>query len=162
MRKLLAAMFAGIALYSAASSFRLAQQDFLYTSVATEVSFWGRGDYEPTAFTTELAVRGVERLIQQAPANSKYLSLQAKLYSWQGYWAQDTSTKSEFGQMAVASPMIQADMIEAQEFPQLSMKYQVMGVPRTVINDVAHLEGAAPEPMVMDKLREALNNHNAK
>jgi len=103
MRKLLAAMFAGIALYSAASSFRLAQQDFLYTSVATEVSFWGRGDYEPTAFTTELAVRGVERLIQQAPANSKYLSLQAKLYSWQGYWAQDTSTKSEFGQMAVAS-----------------------------------------------------------
>lgn len=65
-------------------------------------------------------------------------------------------------QMAVASPMIQADMIEAQEFPQLSMKYQVMGVPRTVINDVAHLEGAAPEPMVMDKLREALNNHNAK
>ncbi|OQY23591.1 MAG: glutaredoxin [Chloroflexi bacterium] len=59
-------------------------------------------------------------------------------------------------QMAVASPMVQADMVEAQEFPQLSNKYQVMGVPRTVINETAHLEGAAPESMVMAKLREAL------
>ena len=32
--------------------------------------------------------------------------------------------------MAVASPMIQADMVEATEFPHLSMKYEVMGVPR--------------------------------
>ena len=61
-------------------------------------------------------------------------------------------------QMAVASPMVRADMVEAQEFPHLSMKYQVMGVPRTVINETTHLEGAAPEPMVMDKLREALRN----
>jgi len=59
-------------------------------------------------------------------------------------------------QMAVASPMVRADMVEAQEFPQLSNKYQVMGVPRTVINETAHLEGAAPESMVMAKLREAL------
>ncbi len=47
-------------------------------------------------------------------------------------------------------------MVEAQEFPQLSMKYQVMGVPRTVINETTHLEGAAPEPMVMAKVQEAL------
>ncbi len=59
-------------------------------------------------------------------------------------------------QMAIASPMIRSDMVEATEFPGLSNKYQVMGVPRTVINEVVHLEGAAPEPMVMDKLREAL------
>jgi len=59
-------------------------------------------------------------------------------------------------QMAVASPNVRADMVEATEFPQLAVKYQVMGVPRTVINDVAHIEGAAPEPMVMQKLQEAL------
>ena len=59
-------------------------------------------------------------------------------------------------QMAVASPNVRADMVEAMEFPQLAVKYQVMGVPRTVINDVAHIEGAAPEPMVMQKLQEAL------
>jgi len=58
--------------------------------------------------------------------------------------------------MAVASPMVRADMVEAQEFPHLATKYQVMGVPRTVINESTHVEGAAPEPMVLDKLMEAL------
>jgi glutaredoxin-like protein len=59
-------------------------------------------------------------------------------------------------QLAVASPNVRADMVEAQEFPQLAVKYQVMGVPRTVINEETHIEGAAPEPMVMEKLQEAL------
>jgi glutaredoxin-like protein len=58
--------------------------------------------------------------------------------------------------MAAASPMVRADMVEAQEFPYLATKYQVMGVPRTVINEEFHVEGAAPESMVLDKLREAL------
>ena len=59
-------------------------------------------------------------------------------------------------QMAIASPMVRADMVEATEFPHLSLKYQVMGVPRTVINETTHVEGAAPEPMVLEKLQEAL------
>ncbi|HID89724.1 MAG TPA: glutaredoxin [Anaerolineae bacterium] len=59
-------------------------------------------------------------------------------------------------QMAIASPNVRADMVEAMEFPHLAVKYQVMGVPRTVINETVHLEGAAPEPMVLDKVREAL------
>ncbi len=59
-------------------------------------------------------------------------------------------------QMALASPMVRADMVEAQEFPHLSTKYQVMGVPRTVINESTHVEGAAPEPMVLEKIEEAL------
>jgi len=59
-------------------------------------------------------------------------------------------------QMAVASPMVRADMVEAMEFPHLGLKYQVMGVPRTVINETVHIEGAAPEPMVLEKLQEAL------
>jgi len=59
-------------------------------------------------------------------------------------------------QMAIASPYVRADMVEAMEFPQLAVKYQVMGVPRTVINETVHIEGAAPEPMVLDKLQEAL------
>jgi glutaredoxin-like protein len=59
-------------------------------------------------------------------------------------------------QMAIASPMVRADMVEAQEFPQLAIKYQVMGVPRTVINEKVHIEGSAPEPMVLEKLQEAL------
>ena len=47
-------------------------------------------------------------------------------------------------------------MVEATEFPHLAQKYRVMGVPRSVINEEFHIEGAAPEPMVLDKIREAL------
>lgn len=55
-------------------------------------------------------------------------------------------------QMAFASSLVRADMVEATEFPQLSMKYNVMGVPRTVINEKIHIEGAVPEPMLVARL----------
>jgi glutaredoxin-like protein len=59
--------------------------------------------------------------------------------------------------LAVASEMVRSDMVEATEFPHLANKYQVMGVPRSVINEDSHLEGAAPEAMVLEKIREALS-----
>ncbi len=52
---------------------------------------------------------------------------------------------------------IKSDMIEATEFPHLSQKYNVRGVPRTIINENTFLEGAAPEYMVLEKVKEALN-----
>lgn len=58
--------------------------------------------------------------------------------------------------MALESDLIKADAVEAIEFPHLSQKYQVMGVPRTVINENTFLEGAAPEAMLMESVREAL------
>ena len=60
-------------------------------------------------------------------------------------------------QLAMESDLIRADMVEAVEFPHLSVKYQVQGVPRTVINETVHVEGAVPEPMLMTKLKEAVN-----
>jgi glutaredoxin-like protein len=59
-------------------------------------------------------------------------------------------------QLAMENDLITADMVEATEFPHLSMKYQVMGVPRTVINETFHMEGAAPEPMLLAKVQEAV------
>jgi glutaredoxin-like protein len=59
-------------------------------------------------------------------------------------------------QLAMESDLIKADMVEATEFPHLSMKYQVMGVPRTVINETVILEGAAPEPMLLARLQQAV------
>ena len=56
----------------------------------------------------------------------------------------------------MASDMVQADMVEATEFPHLSNKYHVMGVPRTVINETVFQEGAAPELLLLDKLKEAV------
>jgi glutaredoxin-like protein len=59
--------------------------------------------------------------------------------------------------LAVASPFVRADMVEATEFPHLASRYRVMGVPRTVINEATHIEGSAPEAMVVEKLMEALD-----
>jgi len=58
--------------------------------------------------------------------------------------------------MAIASGRVRADMVEATEFPHLSMKYNVMGVPRTVINDREFVEGAVPEYMLVDAIRAAV------
>ncbi|MCD6291749.1 MAG: thioredoxin family protein [Anaerolineae bacterium] len=59
-------------------------------------------------------------------------------------------------QLALESDYIVADMVEAIEFPTLSDKYQVMGVPRIIFNEEYHIEGAAPEPMMVDRLLQAV------
>ena len=59
-------------------------------------------------------------------------------------------------QFAMESDLITADMVEAIEFPGLANKYSVYGVPRTVINEKVHQEGAVPEPLMLAKLLEAL------
>jgi glutaredoxin-like protein len=60
-------------------------------------------------------------------------------------------------QLAMESELVRGDMVEAIEFPHLSNKYQVQGVPRTVINETVHIEGAMPEAMIMARLEEAVN-----
>jgi glutaredoxin-like protein len=57
--------------------------------------------------------------------------------------------------MALHSDRVTADMVEAQEFPELAMRYKVMGVPRTVINGTLHQEGAAPERMIIELIKKA-------
>ena len=49
--------------------------------------------------------------------------------------------------MAVESPHIQATCVEATEFLDLSRRYQVSGVPKTVVNDTIEILGALPEDM---------------
>jgi glutaredoxin-like protein len=59
-------------------------------------------------------------------------------------------------QMAFYSPRVKADMIEATEFPQLAQKYNVYGVPRTVINEKESIEGAVPETQLVEKIKNSL------
>jgi glutaredoxin-like protein len=47
--------------------------------------------------------------------------------------------------MAVENPHITATCVEATEFMDLSRKYRVTGVPKTVANDTIELLGAVPE-----------------
>jgi glutaredoxin-like protein len=59
-------------------------------------------------------------------------------------------------QLALASPHVTAEGVEVSEFPELGERFAVMGVPKTVIDELVHVEGAAPESMLVAKLREAL------
>jgi hypothetical protein len=36
--------------------------------------------------------------------------------------------------MAIESPLVEAEMVEAMEFPELSERFHVNGVPQTTIN----------------------------
>lgn len=47
--------------------------------------------------------------------------------------------------LAMASDKIRADMVETVEFPHLVQKYEVQGVPHTVINDFYSFVGPLPE-----------------
>lgn len=58
--------------------------------------------------------------------------------------------------MAIENPLIRADMIEANEFPDLSEEYSVYGVPLTVANDKVRLEGGAPESYFIPELLKKL------
>jgi glutaredoxin-like protein len=59
-------------------------------------------------------------------------------------------------QLALASDKVTADMVEVTEFPHLGQRYNVMGVPRTVINEETYIEGAVPEAMLLEKLKTAV------
>ena len=60
-------------------------------------------------------------------------------------------------QLAMESDRITADMVEATEFPHLAVKYSVRGVPRTVVNEETHMEGALPEAAFVDGVLSALD-----
>jgi Thioredoxin domain len=47
--------------------------------------------------------------------------------------------------MAFANPNITADAVDAQEFFDLSRKYRVTGVPKTVVNESIEILGGLPE-----------------
>jgi hypothetical protein len=55
--------------------------------------------------------------------------------------------------MAAANPNITADAIEATEFMDLSRKYRVTGVPKTIVNETIEILGGLPEKVFV---REAL------
>jgi hypothetical protein len=63
--------------------------------------------------------------------------------------------------MAIASPRITAECIEATEFPELSQRYRVMAVPKIVINDAVEFEGALPERDFLGAVLRAVEGKEA-
>ena len=61
-------------------------------------------------------------------------------------------------QMALESSLVEAEMVEASEFPELADRFEVSSVPQTTINHgVGTLIGAAPEEHLVEEIKRALN-----
>ncbi len=62
-------------------------------------------------------------------------------------------------QMAIESPMVEAEMVEAMEFIELSDHYGVSGVPHTIINSGAgNVVGAVPEEHLVAAIQKVLQS----
>ncbi len=63
--------------------------------------------------------------------------------------------------MAIASPRVTVECIDATEFPELSQRYRVMAVPKIVINDKLEFEGAIPENDFLGAVLKAVDGTEA-
>jgi glutaredoxin-like protein len=61
-------------------------------------------------------------------------------------------------QASILNPMISSEMIESLEFQELTAKYGVFGVPKTIINETTMIDGLAPVEMFVEKLFESVDN----
>ena len=64
--------------------------------------------------------------------------------------------------MAIASDRVTATAIEATEFPELSRAYQVMAVPKIVMNDRVQFEGALPEAQFLEAVVRAASTDGTR
>ncbi len=55
-------------------------------------------------------------------------------------------------QFALESDLVRADMVDVGEFPHLGQKYNIMGVPKTVINEKTEFVGAVPEELFVQQV----------
>ncbi len=60
-------------------------------------------------------------------------------------------------QYAFLNKNITADGYESLEFPEIADKYQVMAVPKIVINEKTSFEGAAPDDVFVSRIEQALS-----
>jgi hypothetical protein len=59
--------------------------------------------------------------------------------------------------LAFESPYIQAEMIEAMEFPDLAIHFHVSGVPQTTINKgLGIMVGSGPEEELVNEIKRVL------
>jgi predicted DsbA family dithiol-disulfide isomerase len=63
--------------------------------------------------------------------------------------------------MAVASPRVRGECIDATEFPDLAQRYRVMAVPKIVINDRVQFEGALPEKQFLEAVLRSVDGREA-
>ena len=111
-----------------------------FASLLEDIKMVGTGDVDLS-----------EDIIERVKLIDKDVHLQVYVTPTCPYCPRAVITAHKF---AYLNPKIKADMVEATEFPHLSRKYNVMGVPRTIINENDFVEGAVPEEILLDKIYE--------
>lgn len=61
-------------------------------------------------------------------------------------------------QVALESPHISAEVIEANEFPELSRRYQVRAVPTTIIDEKMSFAGSVPDDLLVDTIERVIES----
>ncbi len=58
--------------------------------------------------------------------------------------------------LAIENEHITADVVEVSEFIDIAQRYQVRGVPKTVVNDRIEIMGAVPESRFLQEVLKAI------
>lgn len=91
-------VLAGLLVWHGAIGFR---QDLVFTAAETEVSFWGRGAYQPDELTLARVGDDLDDLLSQSPAQPDYLTLSANYYAWRAYWSGDPDLQQRYSRRAL-------------------------------------------------------------
>jgi hypothetical protein len=84
--------------WQSATVFRL---DLAFTAAETELSFWGRGDYQPDDASRQRTARALEALLVEAPRHPDYLALAAYHDAWRAYREDDPTLAQPYAVRAL-------------------------------------------------------------
>ena len=77
-------------------------ENLQFTNAETEVSFWGRENYQPTAKAVKRSTRTIDALLSDSSRHPSYLSLHANVLAWLAYWEADESAQDLLVKQTIA------------------------------------------------------------
>lgn len=96
LRPIMTAFFLiALMLLLVAQAVAVLRAEVLFSSVETELSFWGRSDYQPSGALRKRTGQRVSQLASTWPQNANYLTLHANQLAWEGYWGGKTEEASQ-------------------------------------------------------------------
>lgn len=130
------------------------------------IRFYGvPGGYEFPSFMNAIKMIGTgdsglsEDVKSQLATVTKPVHIQVLVTPSCPYCAAAVKTAHQF---AFECENIRSDMIEVQEFPEIAMRYSVMAVPKIVINERTHFEGAQPPNVFISYILTAIESSAGK
>ncbi|MEP4486932.1 MAG: hypothetical protein ABJ013_14980 [Halioglobus sp.] len=82
-------------------AFKAIQHDLIFDELEAEVSFWGRGSYQPTESTRHSIASRLEKQLQINPKLTRLRALEASRLAWEGYWSSTDRDYKQFSRLAI-------------------------------------------------------------